>query len=195
MTWTMRRGHHRRLIMGLWWWQLHSRPGMGGLFPLLPLTFPCRCWNIWPLHRVVPRCLWVLLMEWSAPEFMCVCRKCTVIVYERVLVCFNCTTLCMCVCACARVPTVDSAGAAKPFGPRAGNSIWHEHSEDYLCPDSYCLTDNKSSHHSLLKVNMLKQGGSARPEITLQKTHRGEIQGERGEVKVRRDRDRKMVGV
>lgn len=42
---------------------------------------------------------------------------------------------------------------------------------------------------------MLKQGGSARPEITLQKTHRGEIQGERGEVKVRRDRDRKMVGV
>lgn len=36
-----------------------------------------------------------------------------------------------------------------------------------------------------LKVNILKQRASARLEITLQKTHRGE----KGEVKVRRDQE------
>lgn len=154
----MRRGHHMGWIMGLWWLQLHSCPGLGGLFRALPLTFPCRCWDFWPLHHAVPRCLWVLLivMKWSSLACACVC----VCVLKMHVYCLQ---ACACVfqlynlmCACVRA--VDSVGAVKPFGPRAGNSIWHDHSEDYLCPDSYCLTDNKNRHHSLLKVNMLKQG-------------------------------------
>lgn len=137
-------------IVGLWWpWHR-----LGGLFQALPLTFPCRCWDFWPLHRAVPCCLWVLLivMEWSS-QHVYVQSVCTFIVYKCVLVCFKCMTLCVCVC-------VDSVGPTKPSGLCAGNSIWHEHSEDYLCPDSYCLTDNKNRHHSLFKVNVLKQGAS-----------------------------------
>ena len=125
----------------------------------------------------------------------CVCVENALLLFRSMCLCVStvwpCPCVSVCVCLCTSVCTVGSVGDAKPLGPRAGNSIWHEHSEDYLCPDSYCLTDNKNRHHSLLKVNMLKQGGSARPEITLQKTHRGE----RGEVKVRGDGDREMVGV
>lgn len=42
--------------------------GLVELFPALPLTFPCRCWDSWPLQPAVPRCLWVLLIatEWSS---------------------------------------------------------------------------------------------------------------------------------
>lgn len=94
VTLTMKRGPHMEWIMGLWWRQLHSCPGMGGLFRALPLTFPCRCWDFWPLHHAVPCCLWVLLivMEWSALACVCVLkmhfyRACVFRLYDLLRVC------------------------------------------------------------------------------------------------------------
>lgn len=115
VTWTMRRGHHMGWIMGLWWRRLHSCPGIARVISssafnlsmqvLRFLTFtPCA--SLLPLSASDGYGVELSSMR------MCVCWKCTFIVYERVLVCFNCTTLCVCV----RVLLILWV-AVKSFGP------------------------------------------------------------------------------
>lgn len=61
----------------------------GGLTPAPPLTFPCRCWDLWPLHHAAPRCLWVppIDVEWSSLT----CTACV----ENALLFFGSGLLCV----------------------------------------------------------------------------------------------------
>lgn len=89
----------------------------------------------------------------------------------------NCT-LQRCVRACARAPAV---GYLQSCSGLMQETQFDTSAAEITCVQTViALQTIRTAITHFLKVNTLKQGGSARPEITLQKTHQGEPRGETG---------------